>query len=51
MYIELIRAITPTFMHGFQNNLAQLFSLGSSSANCETSIQVGGRSMPHLKVK
>ena len=24
-YIELIRAITSTFMHGFQNNLAHLF--------------------------
>ena len=23
--IELVRAITSTFMHGFQNNLAQLF--------------------------
>ena len=51
MYIELIRDISPTVMHGFQNNLAQLFSLRSSSANCETSIQVGGRSRSHLKVK
>ena len=24
-YIELVRAIPYTFMHGFQNNLAQLF--------------------------
>ena len=23
--IELVRAITPTFMHGSKNNLAQLF--------------------------
>ena len=27
-----VRAITSTFMHGFQNNLAQLFSLRSRSA-------------------
>ena len=26
-YIELVRAITCTFMHGFQNNFAQLLSL------------------------
>ena len=26
-----VRAITATFMHGFQNNLAQLFSLRSIS--------------------
>ena len=26
-----VQAITPTFMHGFQNCLAQLFSLRSSS--------------------
>ena len=25
-YIELVRAITGTFMHGFQNNFAQLSS-------------------------
>ena len=31
-YIALVPAITPTFMHGFQNNLVQLFSLRSSSA-------------------
>ena len=31
-YIALVPAITPTVMHGFQNNLAQLFSLRSSSA-------------------
>ena len=31
-YIALVPAITPTFMRGFQNNLAQLFSLRSSSA-------------------
>ena len=30
--IELVRAITSTIMHGFQNNLAQLFSLRSRSA-------------------
>ena len=24
-YIELVRAITSTFIHGFHNNLAQLF--------------------------
>ena len=30
--IELVRTITSTFMYGFQNNLAQLFSLKSSSA-------------------
>ena len=29
---EFVRSITSTFMHGFQNNLAQLFSLRSSSA-------------------
>ena len=28
----LARAINPTAMHGFQNNLANLFSLRSSSA-------------------
>ena len=28
-YIALVPAITPTVMHGFQNNLAQLFSLRS----------------------
>ena len=27
-----VRAISSTFMHGFQNNLAQLFSLRSKSA-------------------
>ena len=27
-----VRAITSTFMHGFQNNLAQLFSRMSKSA-------------------
>ena len=26
-YIELVRAINFTFVHGFQNNLAQLFKL------------------------
>ena len=31
-YIELVQAITSMFMHGFQNNLAQLFSLTSKSA-------------------
>ena len=29
---KLVWAITPTFMHGFQNNLAQLFSLRTGSA-------------------
>ena len=29
--IELVRVITPTFMHGFQNNLAKLISLRSRS--------------------
>ena len=29
--IELFRATIPTFMHGFQNNFAQLFSLKSGS--------------------
>ena len=29
---KLFPAITPTFMHGFQNNSAQVFSLTSSSA-------------------
>ena len=29
--IELVRAISSTFMHGFQNNMAQLFSLRSKS--------------------
>ena len=31
-YIELVRAITCTFMHGFQNNFAQLLSLRRRSA-------------------
>ena len=30
--IELVRAITYTFMRGFKNNFAQVFSLRSSSA-------------------
>ena len=30
--IEIVRAIISTFMHIFQNNLAQLFSLKSRSA-------------------
>ena len=30
--IELFQAITCTFMHGFQNNMAQMFSLKSRSA-------------------
>ena len=30
--IELVRAITSTCMHGFQNNFAHVFSLRSSSA-------------------
>ena len=29
---ELVRAKTSTFMHGFQNNLAQLLSLRSTCA-------------------
>ena len=29
---EFVSAITCTFVHGFQNNLAQLFSLRSRSA-------------------
>ena len=29
---ELFWAITPTYMHGFQNNFAQVFSLKSRSA-------------------
>ena len=29
---ELFWAITPTCMHGFQNNFAQVFSLQSKSA-------------------
>ena len=29
---SVVRAITPTFMHGFQNNFVQMFSLRSSSA-------------------
>ena len=49
-FIALVPAITPTVMHGFQNNLAQLFSLRSSIA-FETFIQVCGRSRSHLKVK
>ena len=32
IYIELVSVISPTFMHGFQNNLGLLFSLRSSSA-------------------
>ena len=31
-YIELLQAITCTFMHGFQNNFAQLFPLRRRSA-------------------
>ena len=31
---KLVWAIAPTFMHGFQNNYAQVFSLRSSSAIC-----------------
>ena len=30
--IELVRAISSTFMHGFQNNMPQLCSLRSKSA-------------------
>ena len=30
--MELVRAITSTFIDGFQNNLAQLFSFMSKSA-------------------
>ena len=32
IHIELVSAISPIFMHEFQNNLGQLFSLRSSSA-------------------
>ena len=32
IYIKLVRAITCTFMHGFQNNFAQLLSLRRRSA-------------------
>ena len=31
-YIELVGSIIFTFMHGFQNNMAQLFFLRSRSA-------------------
>ena len=31
-YIELVRAITCTFMHGFQNNFAQLLPSRRKSA-------------------
>ena len=31
-YIELVRAITCTFMHGCQNNFAKLLSLRRKSA-------------------
>ena len=48
-YIALVPAITPTVTHGFQNNLAQLFSLRNMPF--ETFIQVCGRSRSHLKVK
>ena len=37
---QLVRAITRAFMHGFQNNLTELFSLRSSSA-IETFVRVG----------
>ena len=52
-YIALVPAITPTFMHGFQNNLAQLFSysLRGVAVSFETCIQVCGRSRSHLKVR
>ena len=29
---KFVQAITPTFIHGFQNNYAHVFSLRSSSA-------------------
>ena len=32
-YIELVRAITGTFMHGFQNYFAQLLSSRRRSTN------------------
>ena len=32
--VRFVQAITSTFMHGFQNNLALLFSLGSKRAIC-----------------
>ena len=31
-YIDIVRAITCTFLHGFQNNFAQLLSLRRKSA-------------------
>ena len=31
-YIELVRAITCTFLHGFQNNFAQFLSFRRKSA-------------------
>ena len=31
-YFELVRAITCTFLHGFQNNFARLLSLRRESA-------------------
>ena len=39
---RFIRAITCTFLHGFQNNLAQLFSMRSGvEVPFETFVQVG----------
>ena len=43
LIIELVRAITCTFRHGFHNNLAQLLSLRSKSVilnNCSSRLKV-----------
>ena len=45
--IELVQGITSIFVHGFQNNFAQVFSLRSSSVVCLGRL----RSRSHLKVK
>ena len=37
---SLVRAISPRFMHGFQNNFAQMFSL-SVIVSFETFVWVG----------
>ena len=44
VYVQFVLTITCTFMHGFQNNLAQLFSLRSGSA-------IGNICSGRLKVK
>ena len=43
------QAITCTFMHGFQNNMAQLFTL-TGEVPFETFVQVRERSRSYLKV-